>query len=231
MWKRKKIVLLPTKGFSPLYKEEDGRLAFDEMLHSYGGVAHFHLYVLDYDKDNKIESGDWYLNSIGNICQLGEDHWEISHVIEQKYPKVIASTDKMLKFGEDVPGIIQYKFLPSIPLSFIIDTYIKKHNKCWLVDDLDVEYDCKCTIPFSESAPERDRAYIDELIVNGDNTISIRPIGRLKEMIDKDDDLREELRMYCSTAFFAGRGNGSLDLIDAIKVHDEWMHDNIDTKE
>ena len=222
MWKTKEIVLLPTKGFSPLYKEEDGSLAFDEVLHSYGGVDHYHLYVFGEDK---IEPGDWCYDGKRVFQYLINDKTE--NGINEYSKKVIATTDKTLKYGEDVPGIIQYKFLPWIPASFIKDTFIQKPNLTFV----DVEY-----FTVSKSKPQDNFwDYIShtehELSVKEKNVINIKEVGNprktLKEMIDEDAYLKEELRMYCTQAFFAGYDNKSLSAEETQKVYDKWIRRNI----
>ena len=48
-----------------------------EYLNSSLGAKSYHLYFLSYEE---VQSGDWYRNSIGNICRLGNESWEINHV-------------------------------------------------------------------------------------------------------------------------------------------------------
>ena len=128
---------------------------------------------------------------------------------------MIATTDKTLKYGEDVPGVIQYKFLPWIHISFIEEIFIKRYNDGFVLKNVRISYD------------DDD---IGAIRTGPDNYISIKDTSRLKEMVDEDVDLRKELRLYCSTAFFAGYGNKSLSAEETYKVYDEWIAENIDKK-
>lgn len=60
----KNIFLLPTAK-SKIYKEDDGLLCQDEILSSYGGVDHYHIYITSDDEIDDVRPviGKWQLES------------------------------------------------------------------------------------------------------------------------------------------------------------------------
>ena len=91
-----------------------------EYLKSQGKSSH-HLYITS---DDKIEVGDWYIDTQTNTVYRCDSHKEsLSTDDFDEFKKIIATTDSELK-------------LPQIPQSFI-EEYCRKGG----IDELDVEYE------------------------------------------------------------------------------------------
>lgn len=136
---KRQIVLLPTKGSSPLYKEDNGYLAYDEVLQSYGGVTHYHLYILS---DENIRVGDVVYNSCGYVSKVLGFNVDAIKLESGQYwtrdcKKIIATTDT--KLIEGVRWNKEFPY-PSIPLDFI-KLYITQYNDLNVINYVNVEYD------------------------------------------------------------------------------------------
>ena len=114
-----------------------------EYLKSQGKSSH-HLYITS---DDKIEVGDWYIDTQTNTVYRCDSHKEsLSTDDFDEFKKIIATTDSKLK-------------LPQPSQSFL-EEYCRKGG----IDEVDVEYDYGMV------------AWKIEPVVNSDNTINIHLI-------------------------------------------------------
>lgn len=136
---KRQIVLLPTNGSSPLYKEDIGYLAYDEVLQSYGGVTHYHLYILSDETIGELELTDALKNGLYFESQNGLiktiTHNRVKGIGE--YKRIIATTD--IKLIEGIRFDKEFPY-PSIPLDFI-KLYITQYNDLNVINYVNVEYD------------------------------------------------------------------------------------------
>ena len=142
--KRCKVVMLPTeKAENCILKDRDGRMRWEkryftqEYLNSspdsITGLLcpkSYHLYIIS---DDKIESGDWYIDDVNTVRQSvtdDVDYWKA----RPEYKKVIATTDSFLftkcNSHKNVDGNTKgkcpfCKSLPQIPQAFI-EEYCRK---------------------------------------------------------------------------------------------------------
>jgi hypothetical protein len=189
------IILLPNEKYGKIYMEEDKKLYVDVTLTSYGGVDHFHLYVLS---DSKIQEGDWMYAPYSNIIL----QYNSKYINVGLCKKIIATTDDGI--GELVNG-----FDNSIPglSEELIKKYIDSYNSGKKIESIMVEYqrcfDCiegtggqpqKCSE--SEDATNCKRCQWDELKLDKSNCIIIKSA--------KENWNREEVVLLCENSFALG---------------------------
>jgi hypothetical protein len=169
-FKRAQVVILPTK-FSKIYKEDDDKLYQDEVLRSYGGVDHFHLYIIS---DDEIKDGDWCYNFTLKTVEKALSDRKTTNT----FKKIIATTDISLSPQAWI-GSIGYLSLPQ-PSQQFIDKYIESYNKGEVITDVLVEYERVFEIISKGQIghPEDDISWWNEkLKVNPkDNTITIKKL-------------------------------------------------------
>lgn len=151
MKKQHKVVMLPTDNKAPIAR-------FNNTLYNtnkgkdYSSCILQHIYILS---DDEIKRGDWYVDDTINVRQSvtsDTDYWNV----RKDYKKIIATTDKSLKIGEEPKKWISAggqggqlsvhwdmwnkSQLPQIPQQFI-EKYITKYNKGSIITDIMVEYE------------------------------------------------------------------------------------------
>jgi hypothetical protein len=170
MYKKCKVVLLPTKQEGNLYLW--GYKLFTGIKR--GDSESHHLYVLS---DDEIKEGDWFINrqymiEEDNVPEYALWRYDNQSIKPNSNPmKIIASTDSSLK----IPKVFDYtkygENLPSIPQSFI-DYYVSEYNKGNKIEEVMVEYE-----PTGRMKSGGVETNITEILkLNSDNTINIKPI-------------------------------------------------------
>lgn len=179
MWKECNVVMLSTNEKAiennQLYLSEDSKpMRLGLTLRSYTKAENFnkigqHLYITS---DEKIKEMDWYYLSFDNSINLASPTFMKG--LKTNCFKIIATTDKSLKFGEDISGVIRYKSLPT-PSSEWIQYYISEYNKGNVITKVMVEY---MVANIKEYIDEQDAYgydnFVHHLKVNSDNTINIK---------------------------------------------------------
>jgi hypothetical protein len=105
----KNIHVLYTNKPSYLYKEDDGSLHYDEVLQSYGGVDHYHLYITS---NEEIKEEDWLINiKLNNGEPFKKDFKYDSNDVW--YKKIILTTDdELIEDGvQAIPDEFLYWFI------------------------------------------------------------------------------------------------------------------------
>lgn len=155
MWKKHKLVMLPTEKATKLYITGTlGELICDSKEKV--RVAHGqHLLILS---DEEIKEGDWVYSNKGtlNIQQVSQKTFHDKR--NYGWKKIIATTDKSLG-------------LPEPPQSFITK-YVEEYNKGNVITDVMVEYDDFT----SNNGVNLNDGYHVSLVINKDNTINIKSI-------------------------------------------------------
>lgn len=145
MLKKCQIVMLPIKQKAQncLVKYNDSKLILQfkpdyyytqDYLKSIYAEAH-HLYVIS---DDKIEDGDWFLNTRNNvISQCAKDdinslgYFNPDHTaflwIQDWHKKIIATTNTFLDVTNEDKDFKEWKLLPKLSVGFI-EKYIEKYN-------------------------------------------------------------------------------------------------------
>ncbi len=175
-----KIIMLPTekatnlgiRNFSDSIKTKVGKLAFlypfkdqSESTDSDVNWDYQHLYIIS---DDEIKEGDWVINSnTNNIAQY------TGHGSMEWWKKIVATTDKSLRYKEEVTGITKLPLdfnIPTIPEAFI-QSYIKSYNEGNPITEVDLEM-VRCVEPHLATMSSREY-YIPE--TRSDNTVIIHP--------------------------------------------------------
>lgn len=203
MYKKHKVVMLPTETSSIVKVTETGQLFFAKDIQYVTQKSSYykelyqipqHLYILS---DEEIKTNMWEKYPIGT--------WFYSPIrgdVSQLQPKeigydpggwiVIASTDKSLGWSEET------KCLPSLPnqMPRPSDSFIKKYCELGGIDEVMVEYEEK-ECQYSDCARTICDCSHAELImkVAPDNTITIKEI---KDSWNKEEviSLLQEYRLY-----------------------------------
>ena len=206
MYKKCKVVMLPTDNKSKILKQLDANNhlipAPDYNWTLTKNWKYQHLYILSSDE---IKEGEWcYQTVIKQIIHCPFDTKSQDKFIgDFRYNKVIATTDSSLIIYNrpQVRGAVaHHSLLPSIPQSFI-DKYVSEYNNGRSLEEVMVEYEyakdnqtyygCKCTEGFQGLC---DNSFDDDqlcklaikLKLNSDNTINIKSI--------KDSWTRKEVK-------------------------------------
>ncbi|MCK9429944.1 MAG: hypothetical protein M0R17_08060 [Candidatus Omnitrophica bacterium] len=168
MWKKCKVVLLPTTEKSFLFTKSNYDLEYNQKnpIHGikYLGWKHQHLYILS---DDKIEKDDYIYHRLDSIITKFDG---IDNPSDYGYYKVIASTDQSLDI-QFKDGSGSYT-MPGISQSFI-NTYISEYNKGNKIETVMVEY-----LAEDEDWDDTKGAVIIpiSLKVNSDNSINIKEV-------------------------------------------------------
>lgn len=146
-----------------------------------------HLYILS---DDEIKEGDWFITfcsdgSASDICnatkltdkgmydQMTDNYY--TALKESGHKKIIATTDEILGWHETAKYHIDF---PQ-PSQEFIQHYVEEYNKGNVITEIMVKYEVKAYA--DNLVPE----IWDELKINPDNTINIKPV--------KDSWSREEV--------------------------------------
>lgn len=139
MWKKCKIIMLPTEENAPIFKIGNWNKLYDSTEILSTNPADFaqdesyqHLYILS---DEEIKEGDWYVDDTNQIRQnftSDKEYWNK----KLNYKKITATTDSSLTFDDAFNSWI----LPQLSQSFI-SLYIELYNKGNAPVDVEVEYD------------------------------------------------------------------------------------------
>lgn len=177
-FKRAKVVMLPigkgtyTNYEDKIYLDRLGKLFITGECESNKPFIEQHLYIIS---DNKIEEGDWYLDTFSNKpLQAKED------LLSNGRRKIIATTDESLtKTNIKVFKDLKSHQLPQPSQSFI-EKYIEQYNKGNIITDIMVEYETKAYEQLVGSSllyEELQLSYKEQLKINPkDNTITIKSI-------------------------------------------------------
>jgi hypothetical protein len=167
MWKKCKVVMLPTNGKAilGLGLSKQGKLIQYDLPVDIENDQYFqkqHLYILS---DNEIKEGDWYYDEENNIIdQLHKNELPMSYD-----EKVITSTDSsLLQLKSYKSGANINMSLPSIPQSFI-DLFVSEYNKGNKIEEVMVKY----IHDNGETFVPMNTLY---LWLNTDNTINIKSV-------------------------------------------------------
>lgn len=146
------IVLLPTIHSSEIYKEDDGSLHQDYVLQSYGGVEHFHLYLIS---NEEIKKDDWFVhltlaNKSLNKCDgISNNKFAVVgngvEYMKMFCKKIIATTDISLTNELSIKNVGgPYEtvsiILPNISKDFI-GKYIKEYKVGDVITPVLIEYE------------------------------------------------------------------------------------------
>jgi len=211
MWKKCKVVILPTNGKAilGLGLSKQGVLVKYDYTVNIENDQYFqkqHLYILS---DDAIKEGDWYYNyTLKRIVQAVV----LGH---QTAKKIIASTDSSLTVKDttkEVYGKSPDKLLPSIPQSFI-DLFVSEYNKGHKIEEIMVEYEKMVMVSLEndEKLVKHGDSFL-ELKLNPDNTINIKSI--------KDSWTREEVIGMLNQVNVLSCYRTDFDL-------EEWIKDNL----
>jgi hypothetical protein len=213
MWKKCKVVMLPTDEKATLLLTRNNKLHNTELdspnIEYLQGTSFQHLYILSDDEIKEEDHHNWFyheqegvifINYIKEESCLNND--KMMNFFKGSLKKIIASTDSSLIVKDttkEVYGKSPNKLLPSIPQSFI-DLFISEYNKGNKIEEVMVEYECElvknrincdeCGYPSSESLYDIEdikTSLKHNLILrlNSDNTINIQSV--------KDSWTREEV--------------------------------------
>lgn len=182
MFKRCKVVMLPTNEKSKLFITNNHLSLLNYEQSNLGESYNQHLYILS---DDEIKDGDWFLDTGMDNKPLSSGPWQLKGISSEigaptDAKKIIATTDRSLTLetydSSDEGSSCGKMYLPK-PSDSFIKKYIEEYNKGNQISDILVEY-----------AHITDFAYQDEyqLKVSSDNTITIRKV--------KDSWNREEMR-------------------------------------
>lgn len=163
MWKKHKLVVLPTKDNSKF-----GKIYENNTFHFYTNENTFldnlancqHLYILS---NEEIKEGDWICYDSKDIYQFEKSNNSKSHdvvnTLKEKYKKVMATTDpKLHKEG-----------IPDIPIEFQQE-WVKNPQ-----EEIEVEY--KSTLHIGEEVDDSYPKYFPlEVIKLTNNSINCRLI-------------------------------------------------------
>jgi hypothetical protein len=215
MFKKSKVVMLPTEKASKIYKGYNGKLYIDPVLKSYGTVDRFHLYFLS---DEEIKEGDWYIVELVKIT--GESsgyHVEQCKIIRDKIwvnsesmssldtrhikncKKIIASTDKLLKLPE-----------PS-------ERFLKKYCELGGIDEVMVEYE------YGRLNSVANAGGISEgfkLKIAPDNTITIKSV---RNSWNKEEVMSEVKRLILLERDYRNKYSHFINSEDL----DKWIEENL----
>lgn len=156
MFKRTKVVMLPTKEISNVVKIKYNLFFTTSNLTNHLACDYQHLYFLS---DDEIKDGDWFINELNEL-------WRHNGIINPgKFcKKIIATTDRSL-----TPSIFEGppELVPEPSQGFI-----KKYCEKGGIDEVMVEYE--------EYNPNKLNEFTSitayRLKVASDNTITIRPV-------------------------------------------------------
>ena len=114
MWKKHKIIMLPTEDVNAHIIKSD-EIDYLILVETWSGKHQAqHLYILS---DEKIKEGDWCYHPVSQKIKIADT----SYHTEFKWKKIITTTD-------------------SIPQSFI-SFYIEEYNKGNKIEEIEIEYE------------------------------------------------------------------------------------------
>jgi len=219
MWKKCKVVMLPTDGKAilGLGLSKQGVLVQYDHTVNIENDQYFqkqHLYILS---DDEIKESDWYYDEENNIIdQLHKNELPMSYD-----EKIIASTDYSLiltTIDKDenaqfkaqtilIKGGIRSDSILSIPQSFI-DIFVSEYNKGNKIEEVMVEY----TYDNGAAFVPMNTLY---LWLNTDNTINIKSV--------KDSWTRSEIDYLIRKACTDCNYEGGIDFDEL----DKWIESNL----
>lgn len=169
-FKRAKVVLLPTKQKSNIYKNDKSNLIstrkyLDSPLHN--SITNYHLYIIS---DDEIKEGDWVTDSIEVIQSSSKLVNSQTLVNRREWKKIIATTDTSLKIESKL-----WKTTSNLPQPSqqFIEKYIEEYNKGCIIKDVLVEYEgIISSTTWEHDEPEEWRLKINPK----DNTITIKKV-------------------------------------------------------
>ena len=135
-----KVVMIPTFGDANLLLglSKEGKLIRyrDAKIENDKFCCKYHLYIVS---DDKIDIGDFYIDSLGSVCKCGMDqpiHWKDLKVSKN----IVASTDTLEKtvFVLGMKSIKKVK-IPAIPNDFI-DIFVNNYNKGNIIEEVDINF-------------------------------------------------------------------------------------------
>ena len=230
MWKKHKLVMLPTEKAKIYVSRITGQLGLYKEEKTYTGESQGrHLYILSEDK---INDDNWFvkMNYKGGKPTLYQEckkafcnsEWLNSSDVKDVF-KVIATTDKSLLIEKRDDTFKMAYGLPQIPQSFI-EQFISSYNEGKIISEVMVEYDEEelytRNIPRAGLKPENRDMWVS-LKTNPDNTINIKLI---KDNFSRDEVI--ELLKKFNDRF------GTLGLVGDFKSQDEpkfdkWIEQNL----
>ena len=225
MWKKYKVVMLATNKAVWPNCIWLGRISSQLRLDQSYDSSHIsdpidnsmlpqHLYILS---DDEIKEGDWFIaeNRPQQCIDILDkmihfrDKRGFRIVPYKGSRKIIATTDSsirsLISYDSSVEDSEQYKYLPSIPQSFI-DKYVSEYNKGNTIEEVRVEYE-------DELTPNRQLSSKNRIPkINPDNTINIKSI--------KDSWTRDEVKHilflyydYCMDEYNGSVSEEAMDII------------------
>lgn len=208
MYKHCNVVMLPTKSkavrLGQLVIGAGNHLFASRQSNDIGSLTAYELYITS---NEELKENDYTIHStfgIGQVIMMDHPRGrQLCFHIQRKdnvgsltqclyqckddlTGSIIATTDPSLKFGDDIPGIVRFKFLPQ-PSEAFIQAFIRNHNKENIISDITVQYeeDYQCGVDYNGE----EKVKVDEK----NNTITIKSI--------KDNWNIKELRQFCWQAY------------------------------
>ena len=182
MWKKHKLVMLPTNEKSKLvlsFKEKnfnqlvEPRITLiEESNYKLSNIQSQHLYILS---DEEIKEGDWCINPITKSPFQVKVIERNRLVYPENSKKIITTTDNSLKTTEDLGEISRENILHQIPQSFI-EYFVSEYNKGNVITEVMIEYEKIITDTKHYMLTHECKGFDEKLKINPNNTINIKPV-------------------------------------------------------
>ena len=215
MFKRAKVVMLPTNEKASLCISQDKLTWFHGIKPDNEILVYRHLYIVS---DDEIKESDLFI-SIKNIdLKILKAEIDFKPISNNRSKKIIATTDTTIKIKSEQAGDNTWFNPYPKPSDSFISKYIEEYNKGNVITDIIVEY-------------EQVREYSDELDIHGhnvkvvkvnskDNTITIK---KIKDSWNREEviNLIKEIvkSRECKAAFMC--------YTPTITDVDKWLNDNL----
>jgi len=182
--KKIQVVMLATDKSSPLCLNLDNKLEYDEIMRSYGGVDHLHLYFLS---DDEIKEGDYiYTTRTESIFRVGkfrskagfEAHSIKELISDTKEGETYTYCGEMyVQYCKKITATTNPELNLPKPSEEWIKYYIEEYNKDNIIELVNVEYEEVKEREYYSNNVFKGSFILKELLkVNSDNTINIKPI-------------------------------------------------------
>ena len=167
--------------------------------------THFYFTI-----NEDIKKGDWYIKSNGEELNCCESNFEAND-LTNNCRKIIATTNPDLWYRGEFNEQLNRKTFGDVPKigDDFIQAYITAYNEQNIITEVMLEYE---EHPFEKDG-------IISIKTRPNSTVIIHPA---KEMLYT----REEVINSSSQAFWAGYANGSIEVEEVMKIHDEWIDKN-----
>lgn len=223
MFKRYKVVMLPTNEKAPIFKIGNwnklykcNEIVSDNIIDFAYDESYQNLYIIS---DDKIKDGE-FDDLLEQGLYFESDNSMIKIITTRRvktigmYKKIIATTDTTIKVKSEQAGDNRWVNPYLKPSDSFISKYIEEYNKGNVITDVMVEY-------------EQKRIYGDELDIHGHNieivkvnpkytTITIKKV--------KDSWSREEVHNLMMQAWIYGESDKSMDYT----IRERWIEKMLD---